>query len=142
VILSAGAYNYAQLLFLSGVGPASERAAFGIKLIGDLPVGENLHEHAGAGSRFLFGAGSSKDWERYWKEKKGPLPQIGPPLERAPPSPIRRGSRIRSLPLVVLRIMGGCAPSKIWYGARTPAGATIRICSIKSTAPCIFLTGP
>jgi len=46
VILSAGAINSAQLLKLSGVGPAAELAQFGIEPLLDLPgVGENLQDH-------------------------------------------------------------------------------------------------
>ncbi|BBC71798.1 conserved hypothetical protein [Altererythrobacter sp. B11] len=46
VILSGGAYNSPQLLLLSGVGPAEQIAAQGIKVVHDLPgVGRNLGEH-------------------------------------------------------------------------------------------------
>jgi choline dehydrogenase len=46
VILSAGAINSAQLLKLSGVGPAAELRALGIEVVRDAPgVGENLQDH-------------------------------------------------------------------------------------------------
>lgn len=45
VVLSAGVYGSAQLLMLSGVGPADHLRAFGIDVVADLPVGENLHDH-------------------------------------------------------------------------------------------------
>ena len=46
VILSGGAYNSPQLLLLSGIGPADEIKAHGIRPIHDLPgVGKNLSEH-------------------------------------------------------------------------------------------------
>ncbi|WP_417664160.1 GMC family oxidoreductase [Pseudidiomarina donghaiensis] len=46
VILSGGAINSPQLLMLSGVGPASHLAKFGIPLVADSPqVGQNLQEH-------------------------------------------------------------------------------------------------
>lgn len=46
VVLSAGAYNSPQLLMLSGIGPANELAAHGIKPVLDLPgVGKHLEEH-------------------------------------------------------------------------------------------------
>lgn len=46
VILSGGAINSPQLLMLSGVGPASHLAEFGIPLVADSPqVGQNLQEH-------------------------------------------------------------------------------------------------
>jgi choline dehydrogenase len=46
VILSGGAYNSPQLLLLSGIGPADEVSAHGIRPVHDLPgVGKNLSEH-------------------------------------------------------------------------------------------------
>jgi choline dehydrogenase-like flavoprotein len=46
VILSAGALGSAQLLMLSGIGPATQLKDFGIPLVLDKPgVGENLHDH-------------------------------------------------------------------------------------------------
>jgi choline dehydrogenase-like flavoprotein len=47
VLLAAGALQSPQILMLSGVGPAADLQAHGIKLVHDLPgVGENLHDHA------------------------------------------------------------------------------------------------
>lgn len=45
IILSAGAINSAQLLLLSGVGPANDLRQLGIPLVSDLPVGHNLQDH-------------------------------------------------------------------------------------------------
>ncbi|MDO4776962.1 MAG: GMC family oxidoreductase N-terminal domain-containing protein [Cardiobacteriaceae bacterium] len=48
VILCAGAINTPHILLLSGIGPASKLAHFGISIVNDLPgVGENLIEHPG-----------------------------------------------------------------------------------------------
>ncbi len=47
VILSAGAYNTAQLLLLSGIGPAEELRSQSIDPLVDLPVGYNLQDHPG-----------------------------------------------------------------------------------------------
>ena len=45
VILCAGVYGSAQLLMLSGVGPAGHLRQHGIAVAADLPVGGNLHDH-------------------------------------------------------------------------------------------------
>ena len=46
VILSGGTIGSAQLLLLSGVGPADELRGHGIEVVADLPgVGRNLHDH-------------------------------------------------------------------------------------------------
>ena len=45
VILCAGVYGSAQLLMLSGVGPAAHLRDHGIDVVADLPVGDNLHDH-------------------------------------------------------------------------------------------------
>ena len=50
MILSAGALNSAQLLMLSGIGPAWHLSEQGIPVIQDLPVGENLMDHYGTGA--------------------------------------------------------------------------------------------
>ncbi|MCB0933044.1 MAG: mycofactocin system GMC family oxidoreductase MftG [Mycobacterium sp.] len=45
VVLSAGALGSAQLLLLSGIGPASELCALGIPVVADLPVGLRSWDH-------------------------------------------------------------------------------------------------
>jgi choline dehydrogenase len=53
VILSGGTFNSAQLLLLSGFGPADDLLEYGIKVRADLPgVGRNLSEHVRAGLQF------------------------------------------------------------------------------------------
>lgn len=49
VILSAGAINSPQLLMLSGIGPGEHLAEFGIPVMSDLRVGDNLQDHVGLG---------------------------------------------------------------------------------------------
>ena len=45
VLLSAGAIGSPKLLMLSGIGPADELMALGIKPVHDLPVGRNYQDH-------------------------------------------------------------------------------------------------
>ncbi len=53
VILAAGAFNSPQLLLLSGVGPAAELEALGMRPVHDLPgVGKNLQDHQSVGVVF------------------------------------------------------------------------------------------
>lgn len=53
VILSAGVFGSAQILLLSGVGPADHLGEHGIPVVADLPVGENLHDHLFVPMTFL-----------------------------------------------------------------------------------------
>ncbi|KAM3956940.1 ecdysone oxidase-like [Aphomia sociella] len=46
IIVSAGSINSPQLLMLSGIGPKKHLDDLGIKVISDLPVGENFHDHS------------------------------------------------------------------------------------------------
>ena len=46
VVLCGGTIGSAQLLLLSGIGPADQLRSIGIDVVADLPgVGENLHDH-------------------------------------------------------------------------------------------------
>ncbi|HZC69724.1 MAG TPA: GMC family oxidoreductase N-terminal domain-containing protein [Jatrophihabitans sp.] len=45
VIVSGGVFGSPHLLMLSGIGPAEHLRAFGIGVVADLPVGDNLHDH-------------------------------------------------------------------------------------------------
>lgn len=47
VLLAAGTIGSAQLLMLSGVGPAEHLAELNITLVADRPVGHNLQDHTG-----------------------------------------------------------------------------------------------
>lgn len=53
VIVSGGSYNSPQILLLSGIGPADELKASGVRPLHDLPgVGKNLSEHVTVPIRF------------------------------------------------------------------------------------------
>ncbi|MFD8223021.1 GMC family oxidoreductase [Streptomyces massasporeus] len=79
VVLSAGAYNSPQLLMLSGIGPASELASYGITPRVDLPVGENLQDHPHVGlcyltdTESLFTAETPENVRLLETEGRGPL---------------------------------------------------------------------
>jgi choline dehydrogenase-like flavoprotein len=45
VIVSGGTFGSPHVLMLSGIGPAEHLRAFGIDVVADLPVGDNLHDH-------------------------------------------------------------------------------------------------
>ena len=45
VIISAGSLGSPRLLMLSGIGHAAHVGGHGIKVVADLPVGDNLHDH-------------------------------------------------------------------------------------------------
>ncbi|XP_075982114.1 ecdysone oxidase-like [Anticarsia gemmatalis] len=47
VIVSAGTFNSAKLLMLSGIGPKEQLSCKKIDVISDLPVGQNLQDHVG-----------------------------------------------------------------------------------------------
>ncbi|MEX2127053.1 MAG: GMC family oxidoreductase N-terminal domain-containing protein [Xanthobacteraceae bacterium] len=60
VILSAGSIGSAQLLLLSGVGPAVHLAEKGIALVLDKPgVGENFHDHLQYPQRYSIDGGGT-----------------------------------------------------------------------------------
>jgi choline dehydrogenase-like flavoprotein len=79
VVLSAGAYNSPQLLMLSGIGPGSELASYGITPRVDLPVGENLQDHPHVGlcylteTESLFTAETPENVRLLETEGRGPL---------------------------------------------------------------------
>lgn len=60
VIMSAGFVGSAQLLMLSGVGHAHHLRDNGIKVIADLPVGDNLHDHLFHAMTFVCSAAEMK----------------------------------------------------------------------------------
>ena len=53
VVLAAGVVGSPQILMLSGVGPAAHLREKGVKVVADLPVGQNLHDHLFVPMTFL-----------------------------------------------------------------------------------------
>ncbi|CRK55986.1 Choline dehydrogenase [Alloactinosynnema sp. L-07] len=53
VVLAAGVFGSAQVLMLSGVGPAAHLRDVGVEVRADLPVGDNLHDHLFVPMTFL-----------------------------------------------------------------------------------------
>ena len=83
VILSGGAYGSPQILMLSGIGPATELAAYGIQAIADLPVGKNLQDHPAVligiltDTESLITAQTEANVELLQSEGRGPLTSNG-----------------------------------------------------------------
>ncbi|GAA1021178.1 choline dehydrogenase [Acrocarpospora pleiomorpha] len=66
VILTAGAFGSAQLLMLSGVGPAAHLREHGIEVVADLPVGDNLHDHMFVPMSFLMKSARNRGTAPYF----------------------------------------------------------------------------
>lgn len=87
VILSAGSINSPKLLLLSGVGPRDQLQHFGIHVIKDLRVGENLQDHVTIRG-FIISLNKTativsdeqmiKDVYKYKHTRMGPLSSTGP----------------------------------------------------------------
>jgi len=80
VVLSAGAYGSAQILMLSGIGPAEHLQALGLEVVADLPVGQNMQDHcmtlvnyATAGTESLLTAMNEENLDLLGTEARGPL---------------------------------------------------------------------
>jgi len=81
VILAGGAINTPQLLMLSGIGPAQQLRAAGIRVVAESPgVGENLQDHPAVPLAYLTdraaglaGAESLPNVASYLLSRRGPL---------------------------------------------------------------------
>ncbi|CAB0030902.1 unnamed protein product [Trichogramma brassicae] len=90
VILSAGALNSAQLLMLSGIGPAEHLRSHNIPVIQDLPVGKKFIDHVvyggltflvdeevGTNVQSLVQIMKNPAVGQYINDREGPLTEIG-----------------------------------------------------------------
>jgi choline dehydrogenase-like flavoprotein len=66
VILCAGVFGSAQLLQLSGVGPADHLRSLGINVRADLPVGDNLHDHLFVPMSYLMPSARNRGTASYF----------------------------------------------------------------------------
>lgn len=66
VVLSAGVFGSAQLLQLSGIGPAEHLRSVGVQVVADLPVGDNLHDHLFVPMCFLMPEARNKGTAPYF----------------------------------------------------------------------------
>ncbi|NUR59747.1 MAG: FAD-dependent oxidoreductase [Catenulispora sp.] len=66
VVLAAGVYGSAQLLQLSGIGPAEHLRSLDISVVADLPVGDNLHDHLFVPMCFLMPEARNKGTAPYF----------------------------------------------------------------------------
>ena len=83
VIVSAGTFQSAVLLMVSGIGPADELRPLGIEVLADLPVGRNLQDHLMTCVVYrtdvtsLIGAFTPENVALYETEGRGPLTSAG-----------------------------------------------------------------
>jgi choline dehydrogenase len=67
VILAGGTFNSPQILLLSGIGPAKELEAAGVRVVHDLPgVGKNLQDHQSLGIVYAASGPFTFDNELRW----------------------------------------------------------------------------
>jgi choline dehydrogenase len=67
IVLCGGAFNSPQVLLLSGIGPAEDLAAAGVKAVHDLPgVGKNLQDHQSVGVVFEANGKITFDSQLRW----------------------------------------------------------------------------
>ncbi|XP_061391342.1 glucose dehydrogenase [FAD, quinone]-like [Musca vetustissima] len=81
-ILSAGAFNSAKLLMLSGIGPKDNLQALKIPILQNLPVGRNLQDHLVTFVFYKFpqevdGSQVQNMIYQYLMHNRGPLATIG-----------------------------------------------------------------
>ncbi|XP_013167945.1 PREDICTED: glucose dehydrogenase [FAD, quinone]-like [Papilio xuthus] len=83
VILSAGSLSSPHILFHSGIGPRGMLEGYGIPVIADLPVGQNLRNHLGVTLELLMTKYDQKrclDWSalvQYLLNRDGPMSATG-----------------------------------------------------------------
>jgi choline dehydrogenase len=83
IVVCAGAYQSAQLLMLSGIGPEAELRGLGLEVLQDLPVGGNLLDHPMVLMSYItrlpgmFSSFTPENVQLYQRERRGPLTRNG-----------------------------------------------------------------
>lgn len=109
VVLSAGAYGSPAILLRSGIGPAAELAAIGVRSALDLPgVGRNLHDQPCAEVRFE-GSGELREMMERHAARTGWLPaeQV---IAKFPSAGCRQGFDLHIYP-----VGGYSRDARTWY---------------------------
>jgi choline dehydrogenase len=142
VILSAGSIGSAQLLLLSGIGPAAHLREHGIDVVIDRPgVGENFHDHLQFPQRYAIKCGGTLN-ERYhslprraWIALEYALFRRGP-LSMAPhqSAVYLRSDPDQDRPNIALYPIAYARESSVSANLMRGPGITLSVCDLRPTS--------